>query len=85
MILARPAVLKFDHRQRSPDEGAVLLNAAERRYELIAGLVGYLDEMLQTGNVEHSLNKLLAQPMFSIAPGYAYANDSPQLVKENRL
>ena len=54
-LFTKPAVLKFDQRQGSSDGGAVLLKAAERRYELIAGLAGCLEDKRQAGKVDHWL------------------------------
>ena len=81
-LFAKPVVLKFDQRQGSSDGGAVLLKAAERRYGLIAGLAGCLEDKRQAGKVDHSLNELLAQRVFSIACGYADANDSARLAAD---
>lgn len=78
-LFAKPVVLKFDQRQGSSDGGAVLLKAAERRYGLIEGLAGCLEDKRQAGKVEHSLNELLAQRVFSMACGYADGNDSARL------
>jgi hypothetical protein len=38
-----------------------LLKAAERRYGLIGGLAGCLEDKRQAGKVDHSLRELLAQ------------------------
>jgi hypothetical protein len=78
-IFAKPAVLQFDQRQGSSDGGAILLKAAERRYGLIGGLAGCLEDKRQAGKVDHSLRELLAQRVFSIACGYPDANDSARL------
>ena len=43
-MFAKPAVSKFDRRQGSSDGGAVRLKAAERRYGLIEGFAGCLDD-----------------------------------------
>jgi len=72
-------VLEFDQRQGSSDGGAVLLKAAERRYGLIARMSGCLRDTRQAGKVDHSLQDLCAQRVFSIACGYADANDSARL------
>jgi len=78
-IFVKPLVLEFDQRQGSSDGGAVLLKAAERRYGLIAGMSGCLRDTRQAGKVDHSLQDLFAQRVFSIACGYADANDSARL------
>ncbi|HEY2679903.1 MAG TPA: IS1380 family transposase [Candidatus Udaeobacter sp.] len=81
-IFAKPVILEFDQRQGSSDGGAVLLKAAETRYGLIAGMSGCLLDPRQAGKVDHSLRDLLAQRVFSIACGYADANDSARLAAD---
>ena len=76
---AKPTALEFDQRQGSSDGGAVLLKAAERRYGLIAGMAGCVRDERQAGKVDHSLQDLFKQRVFSIACGYADANDSARL------
>ena len=78
-MFAKPAVLQFDHRQGSSDGGAMLLKGADKSYELIAGLAGCLEDNRQAGKVDHSLQQLLAQRVFSIACGYPDCNDSARL------
>jgi len=78
-IFAKPAVVQFDQQQGSSDGGAMLLKAAEGRYGLIGSLAGCLEDKRQAGKVDHSLRELLAQRVFSIACGYADANDSARL------
>ena len=81
-IFAKPVILEFDQRQGSSDGGAVLLKAAEARYGLIAGMSGCLRDPRQAGKVDHSLRDLFAQRVFSIACGYADANDSARLAAD---
>lgn len=81
-IFAKPVILEFDQRQGSSDGGAVLLKAAETRYGLIAGMSGCLLDPRQAGKVDHSLRDLFAQRVFSIACGYADANDSARLAAD---
>jgi hypothetical protein len=79
---AKPVILEFDQRQGSSDGGAVLLKAAETRYGLIAGMSGCLLDPRQAGKVDHSLRDLFAQRVFSMACGYADANDSARLAAD---
>jgi hypothetical protein len=81
-IFAKPVILEFDQRQGSSDGGAVLLKAAEARYGLIDGMSGCLRDPRQAGKVDHSLRDLFAQRVFSIACGYADANDSARLAAD---
>jgi hypothetical protein len=81
-IFDKPVMLEFDQRQGSSDGGAVLLKAAERRYGLISSMADCLFDRRQAGKVGHSLNDLIAQRVFSIACGYADANDSARLTAD---
>lgn len=71
--------MEFDQRQGSSDGGAVLLKAAERRYDLVSRLSGCLVDKRQAGKVGHQLTELTAQRIYSIACGYADANDAARL------
>jgi hypothetical protein len=81
-IFPKPAVLQFDHRQGSSDGGAILLKAADRQYGLTACLAACLQDERQPGKIDHSLEELLAQRVFSIACGYADANDAARLAAD---
>ena len=78
-IFPKLVVAQFDQRQGSSDGGALLLKAADRRYGLIACLAACLRDERQAGKVDHSLQELLAQRVFSIACGYPDANDAARL------
>jgi hypothetical protein len=75
----KPVVLAFDQQQGSSDGGALLLKSAERRYKLITCMAGGVRDERQAGKVNHSLQDLFKQRVFSIACGYADANDSARL------
>ena len=81
-IFSKPVVARFDHRQGSSDGGALLLKAAERQYGLIACLASCLQDERQPGKIDHSLEELLAQRVFSIACGYPDANDAARLAAD---
>src|ERR1700686_4963230 len=78
-IFRKPVVAQFDQREGSSDGGALLLKAADRHYDLVAGLSSCLRDDRQAGKVDHSLRELIAQRVFSIACGYPDANDSARL------
>src|SRR5713101_23199 len=78
-IFRKPTVAQFDQREGSSDGGALLLKAADRHYDLVAGLSSCLRDERQAGKVDHSLRELVAQRVFSIACGYPDANDSARL------
>src|ERR1700733_3804160 len=78
-IFRKPIVAQFDQREGSSDGGALLLKAADRHYDLVAGLSSCLRDDRQAGKVDHSLRELVGQRVFSIACGYPDANDSARL------
>src|SRR6201997_1722822 len=81
-IFRKPIVAQFDQREGSSDGGALLLKAADRHYDLVAGLSSCLRDERQAGKVDHSLRELVAQRVFSIACGYPDANDSARLASD---
>ena len=81
-IFRKPVVAHFDQREGSSDGGALLLKAADRHYDLVAGLASCLRDDRQAGKVDHSLRELVAQRVFSIACGYPDANDSARLSED---
>src|SRR6267154_3636213 len=81
-IFRKLVVAQFDQREGSSDGGAVLLKAADRHYDLVAGLSSCLRDERQAGKVDHSLRELVAQRVFSIACGYPDANDSARLSED---
>jgi hypothetical protein len=78
-MFSKPTVLQFDQRLGSSDGGAILLKAADRRYGLTENLARCLEDKRQAGKVDHGLQQLLAQRVFSIACGYPDGNDSARL------
>src|SRR3990172_4092858 len=81
-LFERPVVATFDQPHASSDGGAVLLAAAERRYDLIAGFAPCLVDDRQSGKVRHTLHDLLAQRVFGLACGYPDANDADRLAED---
>jgi hypothetical protein len=81
-IFRKPVVAQFDQRQGSSDGGAVLLKAADRHYGLVEELSACLRDQRQAGKVDHTLQELVAQRVFSIACGYPDANDSARLASD---
>jgi hypothetical protein len=79
-IFPKLVVAQFDQQQGSSDGGALLLQAANRRYGgLTTRLASCLQDERQPGKIDHSLEELLAQRVFGIACGYPDANDTARL------
>src|SRR5271156_821538 len=78
-MFSKRAVVRFDQRQGASDGGAILLKGADSSYRLINSLAGCLEDNRQGGKVDHSLQQLLGQRVFSIACGYPDCNDSGRL------
>ena len=78
-IFLKPVVAQFDQREGSSDGGALLLKAANQHYRLVEELTACLRDERQAGKVDHTLQDLVAQRVFSIACGYPDGNDSARL------
>src|SRR5437773_1125555 len=81
-LFTKPIIATFDQPYASSDGGAVLLKAADARYELIDDFARCLVDDRQSGNVRHSLRDLLAQRIFGLACGHADANDADRLADD---
>jgi hypothetical protein len=78
-IFLKPVIAQFDQREGSSDGGALLLKAANQHYRLVEELTACLRDERQAGKVDHTLQDLVAQRVFSIACGYPDGNDSARL------
>jgi hypothetical protein len=78
-IFRKPVVAQFDQREGSSDGGALLLKAANQHYRLVEELTACLQDERQDGKIDHTLQDLVAQRVFSIACGYPDGNDSARL------
>jgi hypothetical protein len=81
-LFDKPLVATFDQPHASSDGGAILLTAAERRYDLIDGFARCLVDDRAPGKVRHTLRDLLAQRIFGLACGYPDANDADRLADD---
>jgi phosphohistidine phosphatase SixA len=75
----KPVVVQFSAPTESSDGGAVLLAAIDRRLGLTQRLAQAIHDLRQTGKVDHSMQELLGQRVFSIACGYPHGNDADHL------
>jgi hypothetical protein len=81
-LFTKPVIATFDQPHASSDGGAVLLKAADARYELIDDFARCLVDERQSGTVRHSLRDLLAQRIFGLACGHPDANDAERLADD---
>ena len=72
-------VTRFDQAHASSDGGALLLKACDERLKLSQTLAACLQDNRQQIKVSHSMQEMFQQRMFSIACGYADANDAARL------
>jgi hypothetical protein len=80
--LWKPVVVEFEEPQQSTEGGLVLLRAIDERLGLTAAMAKALGDDRQFGKVLHTPVDLLRQRIFSIAAGYADANDAKQLAND---
>jgi hypothetical protein len=81
-LFTKPLIATFDQPHASSDGGAILLNAAERRYGLIDDFARCLVDDRAPGKVRHTLRDLLAQRIFGLACGHPDANDADRLADD---
>jgi len=78
-IFRKPVESKFDSALRTSDGGSSLLGAIDRRTKLTESLCRGLADRRDPNRVEHTLQDLFRQRVYSIALGYADGNDSARI------
>jgi hypothetical protein len=81
-LFSKPLVAEFDEQHGSSDGGALLLKACDGRLNLSRRLSQCLRDGRQSGKIEHSIEDLVRQRLFSIACGYADGNDAARLADD---
>jgi hypothetical protein len=74
--------VEFNGAQRSTDGGRLLLRETDRRMKLIARLGPCFADRRDASRVEHSVEEMLRQRIFSLALGYEDLNEQEQLRKD---
>jgi hypothetical protein len=86
---SKPVVVEFDGEQSSSDGGALLLREVDRRLRLTERLAAcFADQFADQRDqrrVEHSVEDMLRQRVFSLALGYEDLNDQEVLKKDPML
>ena len=78
-LFGKPVFSKFDSELRTPDGGASLLGAIDRKTKLTESLCSELADPRSANRIEHSYLDLFRQRVFSIALGYPDGNDAAQI------
>ena len=78
-LFGRPTTVVFDGESQSSEGGAGLLQVVDRRLGLTERLAGVLTDGRDASRVQHSLEEILRQRVFSIALGYADQNDAARV------
>jgi hypothetical protein len=76
---SKPVAVQFDGEQRSSDGGALLLGAVDRRIGLTEALSRTLRDGRAARRIEHGVDELFRQRVFSIALGYSDQNDAARI------
>lgn len=82
---SKPVVVEFDGEQSSSDGGALLLREVDRRLRLTERLAACFADQRDQRRVEHSVEDMLRQRVFSLALGYEDLNDQELLKKDPML
>jgi hypothetical protein len=74
-LFDKPIQVTFSEKQTSSDGGAILLEAVSRKMHLLNAFTEAIGDARQQGKVDHTIEELVRQRLFSIACGYPDAND----------
>jgi hypothetical protein len=74
-LFDKPIQVTFNEKQTSSDGGAILLEAISQKMHLLSAFTEAIDDTRQQGKIDHTLEELIRQRLFSIACGYPDAND----------
>jgi hypothetical protein len=78
-------VAEFSGEQSSSDGGGLLLREVDGRLKLMSRLSACFADQREASRVEHSVEEMLRQRIFSLALGYEDLNDQEQLRKDPML
>ena len=82
---SRSVMAEFEGDRISSDGGALLLRETERRLGIVSRLAGCFGDLRDASRVEHSVEEMLRQRLFSLALGYEDLNDHEDLRKDPML
>ncbi len=82
---SREAVARFDGGALTSDAGALLLREVDRRIHLMARLAECFDGRRHPLLVKHPAREMVAQRVYSLAPGHEDLNDHDQLREDPLL
>ncbi|MFN9973756.1 MAG: transposase, partial [Phycisphaerae bacterium] len=85
LIFLSRCVVEFDREQSSSDGGALLLREVDRRLRLTERLAACFADQRDHRRLEHSVEDMLRQRVFSLALGYEDLNDQELLKKDPML
>src|SRR5262249_34968807 len=84
-LFSKPIQVVFDGEAQSSDGGGLLLAAVEQEMDLIAKLCRHIVDPRDPLRIEYSVEELFRQRAFSVALGYADANDAQELRRDPAL
>jgi hypothetical protein len=81
-LLSKPVHVRFDALHSTSDGGALLLKAADQRYNLTRRMARCLADSREPGKVQHSLLDLFRQRIYGLCCGYSDANDVARIGRD---
>jgi len=82
---SRKVIAQFEDNRLTTDGGGLLLRQADRKVGLLRRLVGCFQDGRDAERIEHRLEEMLAQRVYSLALGYEDLNDHEQLRQDPLL
>lgn len=74
-LFDKPVQVTFTEKHTSSDGGAILLEAISKKMHLLDAFTETINDPRQPGKIDHTVEELVRQRLFSIACGYPDAND----------
>lgn len=81
-LFDKPTTVSFNEPCTSSNGGAVLLNAIAQKMGIINAFTEHIDDTRQEGKVQHTIEELVQQRIFTIACGYPDCNDAAKLADD---
>ena len=78
-LFPKPTDVTFNEKDTSSDGGSILLEAISKKMHVLDVFTEAIEDRRQPGKVDHTVEELVRQRLFTIGCGYPDANDVERL------